>query len=47
MPFRGASSDFSGMAPCLGVFITLTEDELWQHIEAHAAEACGEDLRLG
>jgi len=47
MPFRYACSDFLGMAPCPGVFITETKDELWQHIEAHAAEPHGEDLRMG
>lgn len=38
-----ACSDHPGMAPCPGRFTAETPDELWKHIELHAAQAHSED----
>jgi len=35
--------DYPGMEECPGRFSAVTEDEVWKHIELHAAVAHGED----
>lgn len=43
---RGAYSyncrDYAGMSACPGAFVAQTEEELWRHIELHAAAAHNE-----
>ena len=35
--------DDPGIDPCLGYFEAETVEELWMHIETHAADAHGEE----
>mgnify|MGYP000545469496 CR=1 FL=1 len=41
--FSYACKDYPGMEECPGKFVAQTEEELWKHMELHAAVAHGED----
>lgn len=43
MIFVYACRDYPGMETCPGRFCAATEDEMWKHIELHAAVAHNED----
>jgi predicted small metal-binding protein len=43
MAYSYRCGDYPGMEACLASFTTETEEELWKHIEVHAATAHQED----
>jgi len=42
-----ACKDYPGMDSCPGTFESQAQDELWKHIELHAAAAPRKTLPLG
>ncbi len=43
MAYSYACAEYPGMEKCPGSFTTETQEELWKHLELHAAAAHQED----